>query len=285
MDSGVPWTAHNVIPDERRQKMLPVILLIATLLVGCSHQYHALRNSPPENMVFIPAGWFEMGSDGTEGRLGMAIGVDEIPRHRAYVKDFYIDRYEVTNARFYEFLIKTNNVYRPAHWSERGTFEKGEHDHPVVDVDWIDSDAYCTWVGKRLPLEVEWEKAARGTDGRLWTWGDEYAKGAANPLESGRNWTAPVGSYPEDVSPYGVYDMAGNVREWTAGWYQAYPGNTLPPGFYKGSYRAVRGGSYTTPLYRYARTSSRYAIESTLATRGLDWHTTYDQGFRCAMSP
>lgn len=281
----MPWMVHEDIPGERRQKMLPVLVLLAALLAGCSHHYNMRGNSPPENMVFVPDGWFEMGSSGTEGRLGMTIGVDEIPRHRVYVEDFYIDRYEVTNAQFYEFLIKTNNVYRPAPWAEMGTFEKGEHDHPVVDVDWMDADAYCTWVGKRLPSEVEWEKAARGTDGRLWSWGDEYAAGKANTLESGRKWTAPVGSYPDDVSPYGVYDMTGNVREWTGGWYEAYPGNTLPGGYYSGNYRTVRGGSYVTPLYRYARTSSRYAIESSLATRGLDWHTTYDQGFRCAKSP
>ena len=105
--------------------MFPVIFIIVTLLAGCSHQYHVLRNAPQEDMVVIPNGWFEMGSSGSEGRVGMAIGVDEIPKHRVYVKDFYIDRYEVTNAQFHDFLINTKDPYRPSHWIERGVFEKG----------------------------------------------------------------------------------------------------------------------------------------------------------------
>ena len=152
--------------------MLPAILIIIFLLSGCSHYHYIVKYNPPGVMVYIPAGWFEMGSNEEYGKVGMTIGVDEIPMHKAYLKGFYIDRYEVTNARFREFLIMTNNPYQPSHWKEMGTFEKGEENHPVVDVDWLDADSYCRWSGKRLPTEAEWEKAARGIDSRLWPWGN-----------------------------------------------------------------------------------------------------------------
>jgi len=265
--------------------MLPIILIVLFIFVGCGHPHLLVKEDAPEGMVYIPAGWFEMGSSPDDGRLGMSIGVDELPLHRVYVKDFYIDRYEVTNAQFLDFLLKTDNSYRPSHWKEMGTFEKGEENHPVIDVDWLDASAYCRWAGKRLPTEVEWEKAARGTDRRIFPWGNEFDRTRANTQESGRGWTAPVGSYPGDVSPYGVYDMAGNVREWVDGWYLPYPGNDLPPEHYKGSYRVLRGGSYATPLYRDSRTAFRYAVVSTIATRGHNWHSAFDHGIRCAKDP
>lgn len=265
--------------------MLPLILMIVFFLTGCSHQYFMLKNTPPRDMVYIPAGEFEMGSSEEDGRPGMTIGVDEIPKHKVYVKDFYIDRYEVRNSQFFDYLIKTNNIYRPSHWEEKETFANGEENHPVVDVDWLDADSYCKMAGKRLPAEVEWEKAARGTDGRLWPWGNEYDPAKANTQEAGKGWTSPVGSYPLDVSPYGVYDMAGNVREWTDGWYESYPGNTGSLAYYTGPYRVLRGGSYGTSLYRNGRTASRFAVNSTIATRGHNWHSDFDHGFRCVKDP
>jgi len=261
------------------------VVFVIFLLAGCGHQRLLVKKGIPEDMVYIPAGWFEMGSHEDAGRLGISIGVDELPAQKVYLNSFYIDRYEVTNAQFLNFLLSTDNPYRPSHWEEMAGFRKGEDHHAVVDVDWMDADSYCRWSGKRLPAETEWEKAARGTDGRLWPWGNEYDVTKANTIESGQNWTTPVGSYAGDVSPYGVYDMAGNVSEWVDGWYTAYPGNTIPAGYYAGHYRILRGGSYQAPLYRYARTASRYAITSTLATRGHNWHSDFDHGFRCAKSP
>lgn len=265
--------------------MLPAIFIVLFLLIGCSHLHTMVKNGAPDDMAYIPAGWFEMGSREGDGRVGMSIGVDEIPRHRVYVGAFYMDRYEVTNAQFLDFLIKTNNPYRPSHWDEKRSFLKGEENHPVVDVDWMDANDYCKWAGKRLPSEAEWEKAARGTDGRIWPWGNEYSTQKANTLDSGRGWTAAVGSFPGDVSPYGVYDMAGNVREWVDGWYGAYPGNTVSYTHYAGPYRVLRGGSFEAPLYRYGRTAARHAITSTLATRGHTWHSNFDHGFRCVKDP
>ena len=265
--------------------MIPFVLAIIVLLTGCSYNHLLSEKKPPEDMVFVPAGWFEMGSIESDGRIGMTIGVDEIPKHNVYVKDFYIDRFEITNTQFLNFLIKSGDSYRPSHWEERASFLKGEDNHPVVDIDWLDAEAYCKWTGKRLPKEVEWEKAARGPDGKMWPWGNTYNKDMANTSESGRMWTSPIGSYPGDVSPYGVYDMAGNVREWVDGWYEAYPGNTQPDSYYFGPYRVLRGGSYETTLHRYGRAASRYAVTSTIATRGHTWHSNFDHGFRCAKAP
>lgn len=261
-----------------------ILLLFSLLMIftGCSRLNYFAKERVPDGMAYIPAGSFEMGSDESDGRLGLTIGVDELPKHRVYVKGFYMDRYEITNTQFRDFVTATDNPYRPSHWEERETFEKGEENNPVVDVDWLDADSYCKWAGKRLPTEVEWEKSARGTDGRFWPWGNEYGTSKANTLESGKLWTVPVGSYPEDVSPYGIYDMAGNVREWVDGWYDSYPGNSVASGHYAGPYRVLRGGSYETPLYRYARSAARHAITSTIATRGHNWHSNFDHGVRCA---
>ncbi|MBI5192686.1 MAG: SUMF1/EgtB/PvdO family nonheme iron enzyme [Nitrospirae bacterium] len=270
------------------KKMLNRILLLFALIMifaGCSHLHQIAERKIPDDMVYIPAGWFDMGSSESDGRIGFNIGVDEVPKHKVFVSTFYIDRYEVTNAQFRDFLNDTANPYRPSHWEEHDTFTKGEEEHPVVDVDWLDGYSYCKWAGKRLPAEAEWEKAARGTDSRLYPWGNELGSGYANTLEEGRRWTVPVGSYPKDISPYGVYDMAGNVREWVDGRYDIYPGNNVDPQHYSGAYRILRGGSYEVPLYRYARTASRHAIASTIATRGHNWHSNFDHGFRCAKTP
>lgn len=270
-----------------RSRVLLLFLLIV-IFSGCSHFHQdlkAAKERAPKDMAYIPAGWFDMGSIEGQGRLGMAIGVDEIPRHKVYVDDFYMDIYEVTNTQFYDFLIEAKDSYRPSHWEVRESLTNEEESHPVVDVDWLDADAYCRWYGKRLPTEMEWEKAARGTDGRLWPWGNEYNGAKANTAEAGLAWTSPVGSFPEDVSPYGIFDMAGNVREWVNGWYDIYPGNQVSLGHYNGPYRVLRGGSYETMIYRYPRTASRHAIASTLATRGHNWHSNFDHGFRCAKTP
>lgn len=264
--------------------MLNRVLMLFSLIVifaGCSNIHNLANKRVPDDMVYIPAGWFEMGSDGTEGRVGMSIGVDEIPKHKVYVNAYYIDRYEVTNDQFMEFLTKTDNSYRPSHWEEHHTFTRGQEKHPVVDVDFLDADSYCKWAGRRLPKEIEWEKAARGTDGRIWPWGNEFDESKANTSESGLEWTAPVGTYPGDVSPYGVYDMAGNVREWVDGWYEIYPGNKVDLSHYDGPYRLLRGGSYDTSLNRFGRVAARHAITSTLATRGHNWHSNFDHGLRC----
>ena len=153
-----------------------------------------------KEMVYIPPGEFLMG-DG---------------KKPAQVEGFYIDRYPVTNADYAPFCEETGHT-KPPPWHNTGTYPEGKADHPVVQVKWSDAVAYAQWAGKRLPSQAEWEKAARGTDGRKWPWGDEFDKSKCNTFETDVGTTTPVGQYsPEGDSPYGVGDMAGNVYEWTA---------------------------------------------------------------------
>lgn len=165
------------------------------------------------------------------------------------VAEFSIDRTDVTNAEFAQFTQLT--AFRTS--AERSTDPQtwrsasiGRSQQPVVLVTWDDAVAYCTSVGKRLPTELEWEKAARGTDGRLWPWGDEWDPTRADTLEGGRGGTAPVASYPSGASPYGVQDMAGNVWQWTAS--MATDGLTFNPmtGIGLADQKVLRGGSWRT---------------------------------------
>ena len=153
-------------------------------------------------MVLVPAGWFAMGSAPVPGLSWLEQGVDETPRHRVTLEAFWIDRYEATEAEYARFVADTGHppprlwVDQPGKQRSSVTLER-RATHPVIDVSWDDADAYCRWAGKRLPTEAEWEKAARGADGRTWVWGTEYRSGAANLEDGGLGDTAPVGSHPE----------------------------------------------------------------------------------------
>ena len=228
------------------------------------------------------------------------LGDDERPAHQVYLDGFWIDRYEVSNERFARFVdatgYQTEAEERKWGWVWKGSeWEKvegadwrhphgpdssieGKMDHPVVLVSWNDADAYCHWAGKRLPSEAQWEKAARGTDGRRYAWGDQFDSARANTKESKREDTTPVGSFsPQGDSPYGASDIAGNVWEWVDDWYgsdyysQAPSAN--PPGPATGTYKILRGGSWPFDEV-YARPSFRHKVSP-------DY--TYDfVGFRCS---
>jgi len=193
----------------------------------------------PNEMILIPAGEFIMGTD---NRLP-----DEGPEHKVHLKAYYIDRYEVTNLQYRRFNNETHRR-SPSHFRNR-TFPPGKADHPVTFVSWEDADAYCRWAGKRLPTDQEWEKAARGSDGRMFPWGNEFdIKRANTPLRwkklSQFGDTTPVGAFPEGASPYGLMDMSGNVWEWTASWYTAYPKNKVASESYGERYKTLKGGSW-----------------------------------------
>jgi formylglycine-generating enzyme required for sulfatase activity len=262
-----------------------------------------------DGMIRIAAGEFRMGAASGSGLP------DEQPERLVLLDAFFIDRHEVTNEAYLLFVSGTGhrmpeNV-NPAStlWKDR-TPIPGIERHPVVNVSWTDASAYCRWAGKRLPTEAEWEKAARGTDGRRYPWGNQWDFSLANSasywagrtveFDSGADWeafwlkgdgariakekgvkgevlTLPVGSFPAGANAYGLLDMAGNVAEWVQDWYDPnyYPSAPLtnPTGPQRGAIKSMRGGSWLKPALS-LRTSDR------------DWGTMDSRpsgtGFRCA---
>ena len=243
--------------------------------------YARAGDSKYEGMVLVPAGEVTIGLTPqqvrkvTESMGGMSKYHDNAqPAHKVMVDAFYIDKYEVTNKQYKEFVDATGHT-PPINW-EGNNYPPGKGDHPVVYVSWESAVAYAKWRGKRLPTEIEWEKAARGTDGRLFPWGNKFKRRYANTDDGGPGHTTPVGKYKKGVSPYGCFDMAGNVAEWTASNYLPYPGNNFPDEFYGKERFVVRGGSWYTNNYE-ALTTFRFKF-----TPVSDYE---DVGFRCALSP
>lgn len=267
------------------------------LWLACSEEEEA---EPPGGMVLIPAGAFQMGS--TTG------DVNEVPVHTVELDAFYIDQHEVTNAEYQVFVVATGypdprgigytavyerlkHNYEP--WNDPGFNQPNQ---PVTTVTWFDATAYCEWIGKRLPTEAEWEKAARGgLEGARYPWGDtEPNNTSANfadsqtefewrsaDVDDGYLFTAPVGTFPPNG--YGLYDMAGNVWEWCADWYSPtyysdVQGAESPPrnpkGPDTGERRVLRGGTWYRAVHtiRNAERISDYPDSSLNVV-----------GFRCAM--
>ncbi|MDP6355099.1 MAG: formylglycine-generating enzyme family protein [Planctomycetota bacterium] len=268
--------------------------LLATLFAICLQAEDAPKKvtqrpdlpPAPEGMVIVAAGEFTMGSsDEQVEKAGAQYGgafvyEGEKPQREVQVEDFFVDIHPVTNKQFKAFLDATG--YRPQgnryqkmwflrHWAD-GTYPPGKADHPVTYITWHNAQAYAKWKGKRLPTEAEFEKAARGTDGRLWPWGDEFDYGKSNVRIWGKEKfadTTPVNSYPAGKSPYGCLDMAGNVFEWTS--------DLDPEQLKKGNKVAVlKGGSWKS-FDSYARCAFRQHAEAA----GFGPHI----GFRCAISP
>jgi formylglycine-generating enzyme required for sulfatase activity len=169
-------------------------------------------------MILIPGGEFLMGSDPRIDKLAQD---NERPQHTLYLPDYYLAKTPVTNAQYVAFVQATGHRRRGGgHW-EGGKPPTGKEDHPVVNITWHDAVAYCRWLAQvtgksyRLPSEAEWEKGARGSDGRIYPWGNQWDAKRCNSQEGGKKGTTPVEAYPEGASPYGLLDMAGNVWEWT----------------------------------------------------------------------
>jgi formylglycine-generating enzyme required for sulfatase activity len=211
--------------------------------------------------------------------MGYAEGMDdEKPPHQVDLPEFQIDLFEVINAQYGAFVdatgYQTEGEQAGSSRSWRDDWTEGKDNHPVVRVSWNDAIAYCQWAGKRLPSEAEWEKAARGPQAFLYPWGNEYIPGRSNGRDTGIRATVAVGSYGEGVSPYGVFDMAGNVREWTSDpGYLPYPGNNIPSAYYGEEFRVLRGGGWFDDSPD-LRTTRRNPTSPTAANR--------DIGFRCA---
>ena len=262
-------------PPLNRGVLITQAIACSLLLVGYAHSQLTTHNSRlPEDMVLIPGGEFVMGSDAEDGKLGFEVSVDSIPKRRVMVEAFYVDRYEVTVGEYREF-VKAAGYEQPSIWKDYAMFgyPLPADNHPVVDINFHHAAAFCQWAGKRLPIEAEWEKAARGADGRIFPWGNDLDPKYLTTEDQGRHFTTPVGSMEKDKSPYGVYDMAGNVMEWTDSVYAPYPGGmrVFEP---DDRFRILRGGAWSMPAQPFARTSHRHFRLANLAQP--------DFGFRCA---
>lgn len=260
---------------------LPVSRLVAVVWVSA---FCLFAQSVPDGMVLVPAGAFQMGSAGK----GLDEDASERPIHEVQVASFYIDVKEVTTDAYAAFLnaagtltdgnghdylgMPDNNLIESADggWRPR----KGRENFPMVNVTWYGAMAYARWAGKRLPTEAEWEKAARGTDGRRYPWGE----GAdMSRLRFGQDNLGPVGGYPSGASPYGCLDMVGSVWEWTDSLFRPYP-YVADDGREDSSVserRVARGGSWTGEPHILTVTY-RFRPEPGFAHRYL--------GFRCAKS-
>ena len=234
-------------------------------------------------MVLVPAGEFIMGSN--EGN------VDEKPAHQVYLDAYYIDKHEVTIGQYGEFL-DVNSFDPPPLWTTMA--QPSYENRPVVNVDWKDASNYCKWAGKRLPTEAEWEKAARGTDGRLYPWGNDPPSPArANFGKDRDKWNnhealVPVGQMKEGKSPYGVYDLAGNVWEWVNDWYDpdyyAASPSRNPQGPISGKFKVIRGGSWDLAPER-LRSAQRDLNVPTTTDYDSPAYRNFNSGFRCAKNP
>ncbi|MEC7641080.1 MAG: formylglycine-generating enzyme family protein [Nitrospinota bacterium] len=253
-------------------------------------------------MILIPAGNFRMGSTFRQiiKRWNQCLKIDktcrewwfkdELPEHKVYLDNYWIDMFEVTNEDYTEFVLATG--HRPAlddtcqtekcksgNLWEGSSFPENISKQPVVQVSWHDAETYCHWRGKRLPTEAEWEKAARGPNGNAFPWGNKRPKGRATFQ---RKWHGTftmtnIGSYSNGKSIYGVYDMAGNVWEWVADWYDMkyYKSSTRrnPKGPAEGQFKIVRGGSWINHALSLHSTFRRWSRPEVRFN---------DTGFRCA---
>lgn len=259
-------------------------IFVMLLLLLSRPNRNSVAADTPADLVLVPAGSFFMGATPKEQHVVTAFGwrgpirnriqflVDHsAPQHTVHLDAFYIDKQEVTNQAYRAFVAATSHR-QPTFWNDPR--QLADPTQPVVGVSWHDAQAFCTWQGKRLPSEAEWEKAARGTDGRRYPWGNEWdAKRlhtadaiAGKTLDSFAVWIrwqrtmssgsdaarpAAVGSYPKGASPYGVLDMGGNVWEWVADWYDPdyYASSPArnPTGPESGTTKVIRGGGWDVP--------------------------------------
>jgi iron(II)-dependent oxidoreductase len=302
----------EIMQWQRWNRMLNALLIVAVCLIvvqmawGLDTQdivvewtpegkqlamHRAAEWQPKEEMVLVEAGPFLMGSDKRVDRNAYKA---EMPQRTVYLDSYEIDKYEVTALHYLKFVLGTGRGPQLDWRYDGGNFQEPMANHPIMHVSWSDADAYCRWAGKRLPTEAEWEKAARGHDGRIFPWGNQMA-GLTRANYGRTGLSGPVRDRPERLllyppiisvdkydnaaSPYGLQQMAGNVAEWVADWYdkdyyQTAPDRN-PPGPAIGTNRAFRGGGWidSTPTVRAAQRNG--ASPDTK----MNW-----LGFRCARS-
>lgn len=265
----------------------------------------------PDGMVLIPEGIFLMGS--TSQDIDRLLELDrkieavrlnnEIPQREVYLSAYFIDKYPVTNAEYRKF-IESNGYNQIALWSDAGwqyisqsnplqngdagSILNGESDCPAVNISWYEAEAFARWAGKRLPTEAEWEKAARGTDGRIYPWGNKFEKTNLNSAESKNEKPTPVTKYPQGKSFYGCFDMAGNVWEWTADWYDSQYYSRAPGKDPQGPEDAEQNPYFGQPeevgisIYDLEPSSGNRTLSGCKVLRGGSWNGSGVVHVRCA---
>jgi len=248
---------------QRRIRVLADDWDIATAIGGKSHPETIVAPTDGAEMVLVQRGPFTMGTS-TEELTQIArqdkrlhpVYVSEVPARRVHLDTYYIDRYPVTNYQYMKFTQSTGHR-RPLHWDHPMWNQPMQ---PVIFVGWADARAYARWAGKSIPSEAQWEKAARGTDGRWWSWGCEFYPERCNSREAGLGRTSEIGQYHQGESPFGCYDMCGNVWEMCEGtWAEEKP--------------PMRGGCFLGSK-TFVRATCRWSPEDT--DTGAHW-----LGFRC----
>lgn len=267
-----------------RMALAGILLLIASSILP------ACRSQIPDGMVSVPSGFFLMGTDDVqlesfaeESGITKPWILDATPARRVFLPSFYIDRYEVTNGDYFRF-VEAKGFARLPDWPS-GRPRPDQERLPVTYVDWEEANAYCQWLGKRLPTEQEWEKAARGPDGWIYPWGNffDYRRANIGGLRSG---PMPVGSFSRGRSPYGAEDLIGNVWEWTADWYGPYPGSAYQSGDFGTRYRVARGNSWAGLGHFSGKVLEEVESVEARATYRLYFPPNIalqDVGFRCAL--
>lgn len=244
-----------------------------------------INNSPPPigEMVFVPAGEFQMGCDPVHSVVACSFNYVDIPQHTVFLDDYFIDKYEVTITQYTECAVAGACSYPPLmnlSITHPRYFDNPTY-HPMINVSWYDARDYCTWDGKRLPTEAEWEKAARGTTLRTFPWGDQAPDCTLANYYPCVLYTTQVGSYPLGASPYGALDMTGNVYEWVNDWadngYYSISPYENPPGPITGTWKVMRGGSWRTISPEQLAVSARNGT--------VPFDRNWGIGFRCASPP
>lgn len=245
--------------------------LIEPVKVQDFSMYRTVVGNEGREMVEIPEGPFTMGYNQGDP--------DESPAHPVYLKTYFIDLKEVTQSEYDRFVKMTKREKPQVPVFEEDVAKLIDPDFPVVGIGWNDAFAYCRWAGKRLPTEAEWEKAARGEGQRLYPWGKEFTYAYSNigGDDDGFPYLSPVGSYEMGRSPYGVYDMMGNVAEWVADTYDAhyYENSPFrdPPGPDTTEFKVIRGSTWRDSKLN-ARLTKRFSAKM--------WRTDATIGFRCS---
>ena len=228
---------HNLKQIYRRAL---TVSFVAIFLATIAPQISTAATAVPEDMVLVNAGGFTRGIDNTKNENFS----DEGPAKMIYLSSYYIDKFEVSNSKYTEFIIATDHP-APAYWDHR---QLNQPSQPVTGVNWFDSDTYCRWANKRLPTEAEWEKAARGKRPVKYPWGNTPPDSSKLNYNEDIKKTTAVGSFENGKSDYGIYDLSGNVAEWVNDWhypeYYLFSPKENPPGPETGKYKIIRGGSW-----------------------------------------